>query len=135
MLPIEAFWQDVKARGLGGGDPVWWGERKSGGVAQTVVTAAGGPADPDVTRFHRYTVCIACYHPDRAVAETRALAVYTAYDTLKGRSSLAPGLALSGWRAEQVTAELHGVTEALPITAGLLYKATVTVTLWNLSAV
>ena len=134
MLPIEAIWQDVKARGLGAGDPVWWGERMNGDAPQTVVSAVETQTDADAARFARFSVRIASYHPDRATAEARALAIYQAYAALQGRSSLAPGLALEDWHAEQVQAELQGVIDALPITGGRLYLAAVLVTLVNLAA-
>jgi len=133
MLPIEAFWEDYRWR-VTGGEPVWWGERKSGEAAQTVLNVVEQQADPDVTRFSRLVVEIACFHPRRAVAETRAMTAFTAYDVMKGHSSLTAGLTLPGnWRAEQVQAAALGITDALPITGGWLYKAVVQVTLVNVS--
>lgn len=139
-LPIQAIWQHFKAdspagMGLGWGDPVWWGSRLSGDLAQTVLVGKAGVHSRDGYFYPEYRVFVACYHPNLQVAEERAQAVVDAYAPLGGSTNAAPGLTVDGWHARTLTAESQGIVDALAITGGQLYKAQALITLITLTKV
>lgn len=116
-----------------------------GSVAQTVmyIPAFAAQGRKDAKGFAEFPIQICHLYPigkDRGtkfivddVVEQRAMSDCLYYEALRCSTSGAPGIQMTGWRAQQVRAEYQGIIDHIEATSGSLVKSATTVTLVNLT--